>query len=105
MEEHLKLNNFKKRIHQSNLILHESTQGTGMIGNKQSEILGRLSHKIDLQKKTHENKDKKNENVSSEMLLLTQKIKDLEREENNMKREMSRLSELAKNNKNSKIAI
>ena len=82
----------KKRIHCSNINLYKSLGFNGMVGTRHSELISRLSTKIQNHEKENKKVKQAEETMTPDAKLLKDKIQDLQREENNLKREMLRIN-------------
>ena len=97
--------NSQAQIHLKNVNLLKASNKTGLIGEKHSRIIDKLAAEI-------EQKSKEMNYIRENGVDLTEKEKDLlkriesyDREESNLKKEMIRISDMAKNYNNAKIEI
>lgn len=99
--------NSQAQIHLKNVNLLKASNKTGLIGEKHSRIIDKLAAEIEQKSKEmnyiRENGVDLTEKEKEKDLL--KRIESYDREESNLKKEMIRISDMAKNYKNAKIEI
>jgi predicted RNase H-like nuclease (RuvC/YqgF family) len=93
------------KIHLKNVTLQKASTGTGIIGEKHSRLIDKLVGEVELKTKELAVLALNTPTLTEKEKELLRRIENYDREENNLKKEMIRISEMAKNYKNARIEI